>query len=149
VIHTSGNSYSAFEFYNTLANKTDFSDRLSAEAPEFTDRGLDVSIRQARKGLRGWLRKSLNTDINAGYDRNMLGQEELKNTISTYRRVWLVMDNAAGIKQVFLSQGNLWNSKEDFGQPPEIDKIWWVKEYFHTAMREKGPFTDLYLLERN
>lgn len=149
VLHTSENSFSAFEFYNTLAFKTDFPDRLLGEAPGYPDKGSDAPVRRGRKGLREWFEDSLKINVHDISGGSRLGQEELKKSIPGYRRVWLITDNAVGIKQMFLPEGNLWNSKADFGQPPEQGKIWWVKEYFHTVRQEKGAFTDLTLLERD
>ncbi len=147
IIHTSVNSYSAFEFYNKFDYKRDYPDRLRAEIPEYTGGSTKMKVRELWRGFKEWLKNSMNIDIYAGYDKNILDTKELKANIASYPRVWLVVDNATGIKQIWLPHGNLWNSRENFGDPPDVSKIWWM-DYFKN--REKFGFygTDIYLLVR-
>jgi hypothetical protein len=147
VLHTSVNSYASFEFYNKFEYKRNFEDRLRAEIPEFKENGVKMKIREMWRGFKEALKNTLGMDIYAGYEKNILPSAELEGFLAKNRRIWLVMDNETGIRQVWLPLGNVWNSKEDFGKPPEIDKIWWTKDY---GIKEKfGIYGNtMYLLEK-
>ena len=148
IIHSSVNSYSAFEFYNRLKYKKNYPNRLISEIPEFEGGAAKMKIREMWRGFKFFLSEKLNIDIYAGYDRNILTQEELKKTASALKEVWFVRDDRKGIRQIWLPLGNVWYSDKDFGGPPKITEMWWVKKYFETQERYNFYGGDVSLMVR-
>ena len=148
IIHTSGDSYSAFEFYDKYEKKTGFINRLRSEPQESTVNVKQAGLINMRKNIRENLKKAFKFDISDGYSAGMIGQDELKNIIGSYRRVFLVEDNISGMKQPYLAQESLWNLSLKFDAPPEPEKIWWIKEYFNIKEKISVYGCDAYVLEK-
>lgn len=148
IIHTSENSWSAFEFYDKFKYRHGIENRLRSEVRQFTGKGIQASIYEMRKNFRENLKKTFKFDLSSFSDGKILGQEELKAVIGRHKAAVLVEDNLTGLKQPYFPQPSLWNSNISFEAPVEPDKIWWIKEYFTIKEKISIRGCDAYLLEK-
>jgi hypothetical protein len=148
IIHTSDNSWSAFEFYDKYKYKLNIENRLRDEPEAFSGKGMQLSIYDMRKNFRDNLKKAFKFDLSGFNDKKILGQEELKSVIGAHKTAVLVEDNLIGLKQPYLPQASVWNAQVPLEAPAGPEKIWWIKEYFNIKDKISIYGCDAYLLEK-
>lgn len=114
--------YGPFQFYNTNLNGKKIPDRLLSTVPEF--RG-NRAIRELWRGFKVFLSEKTGTRVYAGYDANILAENEAENEAQKYSRVWLV-----------------------YGGREQIENITWTRKYFRKVSEKNFSGTNLMLLEK-
>jgi hypothetical protein len=137
IIHTEPGSYGPFEFYNRLVYKRNFSDRFYGNAPGFKG---NVGVRDKWRKAKQFLSEKAGLDIYAGYDKNLLSQEELKAKAASYSRVFFVVENTVGAEKLY--------AQDKIPDRPDPEKIKWIRDYFRVGNKTAVPGCDMYTLER-
>lgn len=149
VVHSSINSYSAFEFYNRVKHRSNFENRYIGKVTETKKKGLRYNIRVEWEKFRDEiLVKKFKLEIRGGEDKNLITENELAGIIKNYREVWFVNDDSIGIKQPWLPAGSVWHSKNKFESPLNAEEIKWVKDRFNIKEEKKYYGTVIYKMER-
>ncbi len=147
LLHAYVNSYAAFEFYNKLKYNKGYENKLSGEIPEFKGDKIQLFIRDLWRKFKDILKKYFKIDIYSGYDKNILPDSELNEKIKNIKRIWIIADNEIGRKRNWLPLGNIWYSKQKFGQDFILENFGWLKNFLLiNKINYYG--SDIYLLEK-
>jgi hypothetical protein len=123
VFNTDPYIYGPFQFYNTNLNGKKIPDRLLLPAiPEF--RG-NKTIRELWRGIKVFLSGRAGAHVYAGYDANILPENEAENEAQKYSRLWLVSGG---------------------GKP--FENITWIKKHFREISEKNFSGESLVLLEK-
>ena len=114
--------YVPFQFYNTNLNGKKIPDRLLSAVPEFKGNRM---VREMWRGIKGFLSEKTGTRVYAGYDANILADNEAETEAQKYSRLWLV---SGGVDTV----GN----------------ITWLKKHFREVSEKNFSGVSLTLLEK-
>lgn len=125
IIHTNIPSYTSFEYLNKYKNKLGFENRYISEIPEYGNNRVKILIREIWRKIK----KRFKIDVYAGYDKNILTEQELNNKISNYMRVYFVIDDKNGLKQIDLPNSHLWEIDYVPYKVYTLDNFWWIKNF--------------------
>ncbi|MBN2754880.1 MAG: glycosyltransferase family 39 protein [Candidatus Goldbacteria bacterium] len=149
VVHSSINSYSAFEFYNRVKHRSNFENRYIGKISETKKKGIRFNIRSKWEKFRDeTLINRFKLEIRGSEDKNLITEDELAGKIRNYREVWFINDDGIGIKQPWLPAGSVWHSKIQFSSPLNVKEIKWVKNWFNIKEEKKYYGTVIYKMER-
>ncbi|MBP7791685.1 MAG: glycosyltransferase family 39 protein [Candidatus Goldbacteria bacterium] len=146
IIHTHVTSYASFEYYNKIKYKTGFQDRYISEIPEYKGGFLKMQMREAWRKFNNFLNKNLKTEIYAGYDKNILTNDELTKTISNYDKIYFIIDDKKGFKQIELPQSHLWYSNSLPYKERSIDDFERIKNNFNIEKTHEIYGSKLFIL---
>jgi len=146
IIHTHVTSYASFEYYNKIKYKTGFQDRYISEIPEYKGGFLKMQMREAWRKFNNFLNKNLKTEIYAGYDKNILTNDELTKTISNYDKIYFIIDDKKGFKQIELPQSHLWYSNSLPYKEYSIDDFERIKNNFNIEKTHEIYGSKLFIL---
>ncbi|HNZ28758.1 MAG TPA: glycosyltransferase family 39 protein [Candidatus Goldiibacteriota bacterium] len=148
-IHSSINSYQAYEFYNRIKHRSNFENRKIQEPSEAAKKGIKYAVSQKWEKFREkTLNGSFKLNISSGYDPNMITSAELSKKIKDYKEVWFVKDNSTGIRQPWLSTGAVWHSDTELEAPLNVEGLLWVRNYFNIKETKKYYGAAVYKMER-
>ncbi|MCX8093628.1 MAG: glycosyltransferase family 39 protein, partial [Candidatus Goldbacteria bacterium] len=125
IIHTNIPSYASFEYLNKFRYKTNFENRYLSEIPEYKGSKLKLFIRDSWRVFK----EKFKIDIYAGYDKNILTENELKEKINNYQRIYLVIDDKNGLKQIDLPHSHVWETDYVPYKVFELKDLWWVNNF--------------------
>lgn len=143
IIHTNIPSYTSFEYLNKYKNKTGFENRYISEIPEYGNNKVKILIREMWRKFK----ERFKIDVYAGYDKNILTEKELNNIILNYIKVYLVIDDKNGLKQIDLPNSHLWEIDYIPYKVYNLDNFWWMKNFKIKEMFEIYG-SKLYILEK-
>lgn len=148
IIHTSKNSWQAFEFYGNMVKKAWYVNRLRSEPREETAKGMQASIREMRKNFRENLNRIFKLGLAGPPAENLVSAEEMKTLAPAYKRAFFIIDSVQGLRQPYLPQQGIYDARIDLEPPPAPESVWWVREYFNIKEKISVFGCDAYALEK-
>jgi hypothetical protein len=113
IIHSSDGTYAPFEFYNTRVYKKNLPDFVNGTVPEY--KGPKWVRNQWRN-----IKQHMGLDINAGYDRNIIAEQQIKTMITPGARIWYISETTEGVKQGHMITGYTYFVPVKHGQSDAI-----------------------------